>query len=243
MASMSTLLMAILIPAMLMLETPPFYISTQATRCTSRRGMAGPWMCTEPPIKSMPRSPGPCWPPSNTTLTVHKNRLYNSRPLILLDRYLFLSHHLFCFADSRSENSFSVGLSHHFSGTNLIFDRVFSNRGGGYSPVTGHFTAKESGVYVFHFHALSRSDTEVWTELYHNYHYIDSLYGRSNGEFAAGSNAAVLDLVAGDTVFLKSRQSSNSYFGTTDQVYCTFSGYKLELEEEPSIGNPGEIIG
>ncbi|XP_078333811.1 uncharacterized protein LOC111103937 [Crassostrea virginica] len=145
--------------------------------------------------------------------------------------------------DSRSENSFSVGLSHHFSGTDLIFDRVFSNRGGGYSSVTGHFTAKESGVYVFHFHALSRSDAKVWAELYHNYHYIDSLYGRSNGEFAAGSNAAVLDLVAGDTVFLKSRQTSNSYFGAPDEVYCTFSGYKLDFEGEPIIGNPGEIIG
>ena len=148
-----------------------------------------------------------------------------------------------CVTDSRSENSFSVGLSHHFSGTDLIFDRVFSNRGGGYSSVTGHFTAKESGVYVFHFHALSRSDAKVWAELYHNYHYIDSLYGRSNGEFAAGSNAAVLDLVAGDTVFLKSRQTSNSYFGAPDEVYCTFSGYKLDFEGEPIIGNPGEIIG
>lgn len=140
--------------------------------------------------------------------------------------------------------SFSVGLSHHFSGMTLIFDRVFSNRGGGYNPSTGHFTAKESGVYVFHFHALSRSDAKVWAELYHNYHYIDSLYGRSNGEFAAGSNAAVIDLVAGDTVFLKSRQSTNSYFGTPDEVYCTFSGYNLDtFKEELVIGNPGEIIG
>ncbi|XP_061178652.1 uncharacterized protein LOC133187307 [Saccostrea echinata] len=145
--------------------------------------------------------------------------------------------------DSQSETSFSAGLSHHFSGTTLIFDRIFSNRGGGYSPATGYFTARESGIYVFHFHALSRSDAKVWAELYHNYHYIDSLYGRSNGEFAAGSNAAVLDLVSGDTVFLKSRQSTNSYFGAPDEVYCTFSGYKINLEEQITIGNPGQIIG
>lgn len=160
---------------------------------------------------------------------------------LLLSIIICTRYHIF--TDSQSEISFSVGLSHHFTGSNLIFDRIFSNRGGGYNPATGHFTAKDSGIYVFHFHALSRSDTKVWAELYHNYHYIDSLYGRSNGEFAAGSNAAVLDLISGDTVFLKSRQSTNSYFGTPDEVYCTFSGYKLHLEEEILIGNPGEVIG
>lgn len=147
------------------------------------------------------------------------------------------------FADSRSEISFSVGLSHHFRGTSLIFDRVFSNRGGGYSPTTGHFTAKESGVYVFHFHALSRSDAVVLVDLYHNYHYIDSLFGGSDEEFATGSNAATLNLVAGDTVFLKSKRSTNSYYGTPDQVYCTFSGYRLDLLEELPIVDPGVIIG
>uniref|UniRef100_K1R8I1 Complement C1q-like protein 3 n=1 Tax=Magallana gigas TaxID=29159 RepID=K1R8I1_MAGGI len=145
--------------------------------------------------------------------------------------------------DSRSETSFSVGLSHHFTGTNLIFDRVFSNRGGVYSPVSGHFTAKESGVYVFHFHALSRSDAHIWVDLYHDYHYIDSLYGGSDDEYATGSNAAALNLVAGDIVFLKSRQPSNSYYGAPDQVYCTFSGYKLDTTEELISGNPGVVFG
>lgn len=124
----------------------------------------------------------------------------------------------------------------------LVFDRVFSNRGGGYSPVTSHFTAKESGVYVFHFHALSRSDAHIWVDLYHDYHYIVSLYGGSDGEYATGSNAAALNLVAGDTVFLKSRETTNSYYGKTDQVYCTFSGYKLDLPEEFIIGNPPEFV-
>lgn len=147
------------------------------------------------------------------------------------------------FADSRSKISFSVSLSHHFRGTSLVFDRVFSNRGGGYSPVTGHFTAKESGVHVFHFHALSRSDAVVLVDLYHNYRYIDSLFGGSDEEFATRSNAAALNLVAGDTVFLKSKRSTNSYYGAPDQVYCTFSGYRLDLLEELTIVDPGVIIG
>lgn len=53
----------------------------------------------------------------------------------------------------------------------------------------------------------------------------------------------VLDLISGDTVFIKSRQSTNSYYGASDQMYCTFSGYKLNLEEETIIGNPGGVIG
>lgn len=79
--------------------------------------------------------------------------------------------------------------------------------------------------------------------LYHNYHYIDSLFGGSDEEFATGSNAAALNLVAGDTVFLKSKRSTNSYYGAPDQVYCTFSGYRLDLLEELTIVDPGVIIG
>lgn len=125
----------------------------------------------------------------------------------------------------------------------MVFDRVFSNRGGGYSRVTGHFTAKESGVYVFHFHAPSRSDAVVLVDLYHNYNYINSLFGGSDEEFATGSNAAALNLVAENTVFLKSKRSTKSYYGAPDQVYCTFSGYRLDLLEELTIVDPGVIIG
>lgn len=166
--------------------------------------------------------------------------MFSAVPISMLFQ-LFCKWHFF--VDSRSETSFSVGLSHHFTGTNLIFDRVFSNRAGRYSPVTGHFTAKESGVYVFHFHALSRSDAHIWVDLYHDYHYIDSLYGGSDDEYATGSNTAALNLVAGDIVFLKSRQPSNSYYGAPDQVYCTFSGYKLDTTEELISGNPGVVFG
>uniref|UniRef100_K1PPT7 Complement C1q-like protein 2 n=1 Tax=Magallana gigas TaxID=29159 RepID=K1PPT7_MAGGI len=145
--------------------------------------------------------------------------------------------------DSPSEISFSVGLSHHFSSTYLIFDRVFSNQGGGYNPKNGHFTAKESGVYMFHFHALSHSGDQITVDLYHGQYYIDSLYGGSDGEYATGSNAAALNLAAGDTVFLKSRTSTHSYYAEPDQIYCTFSGYKLKLAEDLNIGNQGYLIG
>lgn len=78
--------------------------------------------------------------------------------------------------------------------------------------------------------------------LYHNYHYIDSLFGGSDEEFATESNAAALNLVAENTVFLKSKRSTKSYYGAPDQVYCTFSGYILDLLEELTIVDPGVII-
>lgn len=157
-------------------------------------------------------------------------------PLILAV-YVYLIHVCHFFADSPSEISFSVGLSHHFSSTYLIFDRVFSNQGVGYNPKNGHFTAKESGVYMFHFHALSHSGDQITVDLYHGQYYIDSVYGGSDGEYATGSNAAALNLAAGDTVFLKSRTSTHAYYAEPDQIYCTFSGYKLKLAEDLIIGN------
>lgn len=65
----------------------------------------------------------------------------------------------------------------------------------------------------------------------------DSVYGGSDGEYATGSNAAALNLAAGDTVFLKSRTSTHAYYAEPDQIYCTFSGYKLKLAEDLIIGN------
>lgn len=89
------------------------------------------------------------------------------------------------------------------------------------------------------FHALSHSGDQITVDLYHGQYYIDSLYGGSDGEYATGSNAATLNLAAGDTVFLKSRTSTHSYYAEPDQVYYTFSGYKLKLAEDLNIGNQG----
>lgn len=102
---------------------------------------------------------------------------------------------------------------------------MFSNQGGGYNPKNGHFTAKESRVYMSHFHALSHSGDQITVDLYLGQYYIDSLYGGSDGEYATGSNAATLNLAAGDTVFLKSRTSTHSYYAEPDQGYYSFSGY------------------
>lgn len=139
------------------------------------------------------------------------------------------------------EVAFSVGLSAHHTQTQghiVLFDKVFINKGLAYNTQTGKFTAKYSGVYVFHFHALSHSDKAIWIDLYHNFIYVDSIYGHVPSGYVTGSNSASLELLQGDEVYLDIKSHDTALYGTQDQIYCTFSGYLLALlsQYQPIIG-------
>lgn len=131
---------------------------------------------------------------------------------------------------TQQEVAFSVGLTHNEASTNgpkVVFDRVFVNLGQDFNVNTGVFTASVGGLYAFHYHALAQSGQEVWVELYHNYIYVNSLYGHTSGSYGPGSNSAVLELVAGDTVYLDIKHHDSFLYGGGDEVYSTFSGYLL----------------
>jgi hypothetical protein len=137
--------------------------------------------------------------------------------------------------------AFSVGLTHNEASTNgpkVIFDRVFSNLGQSFDVNTGTFTAPTSGVYAFHYHVLAQNAQEAWVELYHNYIYVNSMYGHTSGSYGPGSNSAVLDLVAGDTVYLDIKHHDSFLYGGGDEVYSTFSGYLLfpTASHHPVVG-------
>ncbi|XP_076117621.1 uncharacterized protein LOC143085259 isoform X1 [Mytilus galloprovincialis] len=139
------------------------------------------------------------------------------------------------------EIAFSVGLSAHHTqaqGHTVIFDRVFINHGLGYDTKTGKFTAKYSGIYVFHFHALSHSDKPIWIDLYHNFMYVNSIYGHVPSGYVTGSNSASLELLQGDEVFLDIKSHDTALYGVPTEIYCTFSGYLLALlpKYQPIIG-------
>ncbi|XP_041374212.1 complement C1q-like protein 4 [Gigantopelta aegis] len=142
----------------------------------------------------------------------------------------------------RQEVAFSVGLTHHLNLTGsqtVVYDEIITNIGAAYDLDSGFFKCPMSGIYVFQFHALSRSDRTVYLQLHHNYNYVVSIWSHTNGEFAAGGNSAILHLTKGDTVSIKSVSGySNSLFGKPDEVYCTFSGYMISVvfEEMPIIG-------
>ncbi|KAK3083518.1 hypothetical protein FSP39_024580 [Pinctada imbricata] len=130
----------------------------------------------------------------------------------------------------QQEIAFSVGLTHNFASSNgdkVLFNRVFSNLGQKYDINTGIFTAPVTGVYVFHYHVLAQYAQEVWVELMHNYHYVNTAYGHTAGSYGVGSNAAVIELTSGDQVYLDIGKHDSFLYGGTDEVYCTFSGYLL----------------
>ena len=104
---------------------------------------------------------------------------------------------------------------------------MFINHGLGFDTRTGKFTARVGGVYVFHFHALSHSDKPIWIDLYHNFIYVNSIYGHVPSGYVTGSNSASLELLQGDEVYLDIKSHDTALYGTPDQIYCTFSGYLL----------------
>ena len=73
----------------------------------------------------------------------------------------------------------------------------------------------------------------------HYSRYIDSLYSHNPANYATGGNAAVLQLDAGDVVYVRARVANdNALYGRGDEVYCTFSGYLIR-----ESANTGAVVG
>ena len=108
-----------------------------------------------------------------------------------------------------------------------MYDKVFANFGDGYLPDTGEFTAPESGVYAFHVHAYnSNKDKAMWIELMKNVDVLVSVSGYDSHSTAG--NSIITTMHKGDTVFVRARPGQEfTLFGTNDQIYTTFSGYRV----------------
>ncbi|CAG2195566.1 unnamed protein product [Mytilus edulis] len=108
----------------------------------------------------------------------------------------------------------------------LIFDGVKVNRGGGYDPSSGIFTAKRDGLYHFSCVIYGASGKDVGYQLNKN----DSLYVRgysNNGPYEASSISVLVELKKGDRVYIKHRHP-----GQTEAVigndHSSFAGYFLQ---------------
>ena len=129
-------------------------------------------------------------------------------------------------------HAFSIGLSRDFDNTGshkVIFDRVFTNQGGAFNVVTGVFTARVHGIYVFHYHSLSDLDHSVWLELYHNDHYVNSLFGHTSRGWTGGSNTATLQLAMHDNVYININRKTHNIVGASSEIYTTFQGTSWHL--------------
>ncbi|XP_060588620.1 complement C1q-like protein 4 [Ruditapes philippinarum] len=112
----------------------------------------------------------------------------------------------------------------------IIFDIVTTNVGHGYNPVDGIFTAPLQGTYVFFWLNTNKDHSYMNTELVKN----STVVGKSmsdaadHADYAAASNSAVLQLKAGEEVWVR---SGTWHSGTlAGDYYSTFSGWLLYVE-------------
>merc|ERR1712121_40925 len=146
----------------------------------------------------------------------------------------------FSYGHEGQEIAFSVGLSHHEyldANKKVIYDTIFTNVGSAYDTNTGIFNCPVAGLYVFQFHALSHSNSNMWLELYHNYSYVASIWGHVDNDYSAAGNSVILRLAKGDQVYVATADKTDLY-GQPYEVYGTFSGYLISAiyEELPVVG-------
>ncbi|BFZ17229.1 hypothetical protein BsWGS_20268 [Bradybaena similaris] len=114
----------------------------------------------------------------------------------------------------------------------LIFNKVLINYGGGYSSITGIFTAPRAGVYLFLVHALTIKNSSFWLYLYHNNDCVITAFARENTQFDTTGNSAILPLKKNDKVYIKV-DGTSLFIGEGNGVYTTLSGYRIgPLREE-----------
>ncbi|KAH3771568.1 caprin-2-like isoform X2 [Dreissena polymorpha] len=135
---------------------------------------------------------------------------------------------------------FSVGLSMNAtvpSGKPVVFNRVFVDLKRAFNLNTGVFVVPVTGVYEFNYHCLARANSFLSLVLVKTNSWVNGFFHLRNTvhPFSAG-NSAVLELTAGETVYVMSDYTYNYLVGATDEVYCTFSGYLLHSSGPIVIG-------
>ncbi|XP_060768520.1 complement C1q-like protein 2 [Neoarius graeffei] len=133
----------------------------------------------------------------------------------------------------RPKIAFSAGLSAGQAGpfnteTTLIYSKVISNIGGAYNPHTGVFTAPVRGVYYIRFTAATynTNNHNMGVHLYKNSQHLMHLGEYStDGTARHVSGALVLDLEAGDVVYLRLLTNYTLYDDT--MLRNTFSGFLI----------------
>ena len=133
-------------------------------------------------------------------------------------------------SDTSIKPAFDAALKKHpfiLRGINDVvkFEDVRINRGQGYNPSTGVFTASRKGLYHFSCVIVAHSSHQVHYQL--NKNNAAYIYGYSNKSgYATSTISDVIEMRKGDRVFIKHR-SSNSEEIKGDH-HSTFSGYFLQ---------------
>ncbi|XP_063049354.1 complement C1q-like protein 2 [Engraulis encrasicolus] len=124
-----------------------------------------------------------------------------------------------------------IGLGYIESGNtdlNLVFKKVITNVGEGYSSWTGIFTAPVKGVYYFRFTVMDLLfSRDTYIKMYKNGQQLMELYEEDiDGHPTYLSSGLALQLEKGDTVNLV-LPAGNKVYDNSDNNHCTFSGFLL----------------
>ncbi|XP_046361321.1 cerebellin-1-like [Haliotis cracherodii] len=111
----------------------------------------------------------------------------------------------------------------------VIFDTTITNNGEGYNSETGKFTAPLSGSYYFFATVLSGYNTKVETAVIVNDKEVSRMYSGAHDAHGSGSNAAVVNLRSGDSVWIRLLYQGGTH---VHGFYSTFSGFILN-EKDP----------
>uniref|UniRef100_A0A3Q1H0D3 C1q domain-containing protein n=1 Tax=Acanthochromis polyacanthus TaxID=80966 RepID=A0A3Q1H0D3_9TELE len=108
----------------------------------------------------------------------------------------------------------------------LVFKRVFSNIGNGYNVNSGIFTPPVNGLYYFSFSTYGYNTHTVGAMLMKNsVHQISTYESPAADGSDSSSNAAVLQLAAGDNVHMELWDGGRVFDNLNG--HTTFSGFLL----------------
>ncbi|XP_078001177.1 uncharacterized protein LOC144453717 [Glandiceps talaboti] len=118
----------------------------------------------------------------------------------------------------------------------IVYDKVYSNDGNGYSTSTGKFTCPVSGMYVFMISAMRPRLSEMDSN-YNSYNlkvclmknttHLPCTYINNEGrrQYGTASNSVIIDVQQGDEIWIKLYEGYAVY--SNDYEYTTFAGYLL----------------
>ncbi|XP_052766112.1 complement C1q subcomponent subunit A-like [Mya arenaria] len=128
--------------------------------------------------------------------------------------------------------AFSAVLDHTVEhvqiGQKIVFNKVLLNNQRVYSSNTGAFRAPDDGLYMFTYFIAQGTTGQSWVQLMKNGQVLNAAVADSQSQFhdTQGGNVAIVQLQAGDEVWVEEFHQSNArvYGGAP---FSTFSGVIL----------------
>jgi len=130
----------------------------------------------------------------------------------------------------KAKVAFSVGLTEAQNlgpfeeATTLIYKRVITNIGHAYNPLTGKFTAPDSGIYSFRFTASSVENGAKFCLFRNDEKVMQIVHKNVKGILIHIPNVTVLELQKGDEVYIRMDGGDLKVYSNN---FHTFSGFLL----------------